>query len=120
MERQKKIVKKTRVIKVCSEESWDCYVTKAFKQGCPVVVHFSASWCTPSRAMSPFFEELALQYKYVLFLSVDVDEAKEVASKLEIKAMPTFVLMKNGAPNYKLVGANPVELSKRIKGFTYG
>lgn len=36
MERQKKIVKKTRVIKVSSEESWDCYVTKAFKQGCPV------------------------------------------------------------------------------------
>lgn len=41
-------------------------------------MHFSASWCTPSRAMSPFFEELALQYKYVLFLSVDVDEAKVI------------------------------------------
>ncbi|KAL4030241.1 hypothetical protein IC575_008477 [Cucumis melo] len=118
MERQKKIVKK-RVIKVGSEESWDYYVTKASLQGCPAVVHFSASWCTPSRTMSPFFEELALEYKSVLFLSVDVDEAKEVASKLEIKAMPTFVLMKNGAPDHKLVGANPEELRKRIKAFIY-
>lgn len=42
------------------------------------VVHFSASWCTPSRTMSPFFEELALEYKSVLFLSVDVDEAKVI------------------------------------------
>lgn len=43
-----------------------------------VVVHFSASWCTPSRAMNPFFEELALVYKSVLFLSVDVDETKVI------------------------------------------
>ncbi|XP_022139348.1 thioredoxin-like protein CXXS1 [Momordica charantia] len=120
MEGHKKVVKKSRVIKVGSEGSWDYYVAKAFKQGFPVAVHFSASWCTPSRAMSHFFEELALEYKGVVFLSVDVDETKDVASKLEIKAMPTFVLMKDGAPNFKLVGANPVELRKRINGFIYG
>lgn len=36
---------------------------------------------------------------------------------MEIKAMPTFVLMKEGAQVDKLVGANPDEIRKRIVGF---
>ncbi|XP_021892959.1 thioredoxin-like protein CXXS1 [Carica papaya] len=107
MERQKM---KSRVFKVASAQSWDSFVT----QTSSVVVHFTASWCRPSVAMNPFFEELALTYKNILFLLVDVDEIKEVASKMEIKAMPTFVLMKEGSQVDKLVGANPLEIKKRI------
>uniref|UniRef100_A0ABL6UV74 Thioredoxin domain-containing protein n=1 Tax=Cannabis sativa TaxID=3483 RepID=A0ABL6UV74_CANSA len=62
----------------------------------------------PSVAMNPIFEELASTYTDVLFLTVDVDE---------IKAMPTFVLMRNGAQVDKLVGANPDEIKKRIDSF---
>ncbi|KAK7832305.1 thioredoxin-like protein CXXS1 [Quercus suber] len=108
---------KTRVVKVDSLESWDFYVTQATNQGTPIVIHFSAAWCIPSVAMNPFFEELASSFPDVLFLTVDVDEVKEAATKLEIKAMPTFVLMKNGAPVDKLVGANPEEIRKRIDSF---
>ncbi|OAY26044.1 thioredoxin-like protein CXXS1 [Manihot esculenta] len=108
---------KSRVLKVESLESWDLYVTQANNQGCPIVIHFTASWCIPSVAMNPFFEELASAYPDVLFLSVDVDEVKEVAAKLEVKAMPTFVLMKDGAQIDRLVGANPEEIRKRIDGF---
>lgn len=38
---------------------------------------------------------------------------------MEIKAMPTFVLMKEGAQVDKLVGANPDEIRKRIAGFLH-
>ncbi|CAL5335782.1 unnamed protein product [Camellia sinensis] len=107
-------LKKSRVVKVNSEETWDLFVTKARDQGCPIVVHFTASWCLPSVAMNPFFEEMALSYRDVLFLVVDVDEVKEVATRMEIKAMPTFVLMREGAQVDKLVGANPAEIKKRI------
>lgn len=41
-----------------------------------VFVHFGASWCVPSLAMNAFFEELAMTYKDILFILVDVDEAK--------------------------------------------
>ncbi|KAF5472872.1 hypothetical protein F2P56_009541 [Juglans regia] len=107
---------KSRVVKVDSLESWDMYVTQATSKGCPIVVHFTAAWCMPSVAMNPFFEEVASSYPDVLFLTVDVDEVKEVATKLEIKAMPTFWLMRDGAPLDKLVGANPEEVRKRIDG----
>ncbi|KAJ9671978.1 hypothetical protein PVL29_025567 [Vitis rotundifolia] len=82
-----------------------------------VVVHFTAAWCIPSVAMTAFFEDLALNYQDMLFLVVDVDEVKEVASKMEIKAMPTFLLMREGAQVDKLVGANPDEIRKRTEAF---
>ena len=36
---------------------------------------------------------------------------------MEIKAMPTFLLMREGTAVDKLVGANPEEIRKRIDGF---
>ncbi|XP_022954644.1 thioredoxin-like protein CXXS1 [Cucurbita maxima] len=103
-----------RVVKIESMESWNSFVTKAAQQDSLIVVHFTASWCMPSVAMNPFFEELAFNYPDALFLTVDVDEVKEVAAKMEIKAMPTFLLMKNGTQIGKLVGANPEEVRKMI------
>lgn len=41
-----------------------------------------------------------------------------MAAKLEIKAMPTFLMMKNGTQIDKLVGANPEEIRKRIGAYT--
>lgn len=106
---------KSKVVKVDSKDSWEFHVNQATNQGSPIVVHFTAAWCMPSVAMNPFFEELATNFPDVSFLTVDVDEVKEVASKYEVKAMPTFLLMKNGSPIDKLVGANPDEIKKRIE-----
>ncbi|GFP89975.1 thioredoxin-like protein cxxs1 [Phtheirospermum japonicum] len=106
----------SRVAKVESAKTWDMFIAQANNQGCPVVVHFTASWCMPSVAMEPFLEELALSHQDILFLLVDVDETKEVASKMEVKAMPTFLLMKDGVVVDKIIGANPDEIKKRVLG----
>ncbi|KAG1365369.1 thioredoxin-like protein CXXS1 [Cocos nucifera] len=110
---------KSRVVKVDSEESWNLSISQANNQGSPVFVHFSASWCVPSLAMNSYFEELAKTYQDIVFLLVDVDELKGVASKMEVKAMPTFVLMRDGAVITKIVGANPGEMKKRIDAFAH-
>ncbi|MED6212326.1 Thioredoxin-like protein cxxs1 [Stylosanthes scabra] len=110
---------KPRVVVIDSLESWESYVTQASNQNSPIVVHFTASWCMPSVAMNPFFEELALIYPDALFLTVDVDEVKEVAKRFDVKAMPTFVVLKDGAPLEKVVGANPEEIKKRIDTFVH-
>lgn len=103
--------------KIDSAESWNFYVSQAKNQNCPIVAHFTALWCIPSVFMNSFFEELAFNYKDALFLIVDVDEVKEVASQLEVKAMPTFLFLKDGNAMDKLVGANPDEIKKRVDGF---
>ncbi|XP_058730527.1 thioredoxin-like protein CXXS1 [Vicia villosa] len=106
--------KKSKVVKIDSLKSWEQYITEATNKGYFVMVHFSAYWCMPSIAMDPFFEELASTYQDVIFLKVDVDEVKEVATKMEINAMPTFLLMNGETPVDKIVGANPDELRKRM------
>ncbi|KAL6999395.1 Thioredoxin-like protein cxxs1 [Sarracenia purpurea var. burkii] len=118
MEGHEQLVK-SRVVKVDSEETWNFFINQARKQGCAVIVHFTAAWCIPSVAMKPFFQNLAVSFQDTLFLTVDVDDVKEVASKMKIKAMPTFVLMRGGVEVDKLVGANPDEISKRIDGFVH-
>ncbi|XP_010999543.1 PREDICTED: thioredoxin-like protein CXXS1 isoform X1 [Populus euphratica] len=108
---------KSRVVMVESEESWDFYISQATTQTRPIAVHFTSSWCMPSVAMNPVFEDLASAHPDILFLTVDVDAVKEVAAKMEVKAMPTFVLMKDRAQVAKIVGANPEEIRKRIDSF---
>ncbi|XP_042482249.1 thioredoxin-like protein CXXS1 [Macadamia integrifolia] len=110
---------KSRVVKVESQESWGLLVSQANSQRCPMVVHFTAAWCMPSVVMKPLLEELALVHQNILFLSVDVDEVKKVASKMEIKAMPTLLLLREGAQVDKVVGANPEEIKKRIDNFVH-
>ncbi len=105
----------SKVVKVDSKQTWDSFVAQATKQGSPIVAHFTASWCIPSVAMNPFIEELASTYQDIMFILVDVDDVQEVASKYEVKAMPTFLLMKEGTQVDKLVGANPDEIKKRIE-----
>ncbi|XP_027342624.1 thioredoxin-like protein CXXS1 isoform X1 [Abrus precatorius] len=115
----KEQLKKSKVIKIDSIKSWEHHISHATNQNYPVVVHFTAFWCVPSIVMNPFFQELASTYQNVLFLTLDVDEVKEIASKLEIKAMPTFLLLSGGAPVDKIVGANPDEIRKRIDEFIH-
>ncbi|CAL0300851.1 unnamed protein product [Lupinus luteus] len=108
---------KSKVVIIDSLQSWDFYLNQASNKDLPIVVHFTASWCMPSVAMNSFFEELASSYPNGLFLTVDVDEVKEVATKMEVKAMPTFLVLKDGVAVEKVVGANPEEIKKRIDGF---
>ena len=42
---------------------------------------------------------------------------REVATRMDVKAMPTFLLVKDSAPLEKVIGANPEEIKKRIDGF---
>ncbi|CAL5200765.1 unnamed protein product [Lathyrus oleraceus] len=116
MENQEHL-KKSKVIKIDSKESWEHYISYATNQNYPVVVHFSAFWCVPSIIMNPFFQKLASNYQDVLFLTLDVDEVKEIASKMEIKAIPTFLLLNGGTLVDKIVGANSDELRKRVDHF---
>uniref|UniRef100_A0A453D1U0 Thioredoxin domain-containing protein n=1 Tax=Aegilops tauschii subsp. strangulata TaxID=200361 RepID=A0A453D1U0_AEGTS len=79
-----------------------------------VAAHFGASWCVTSLSMNYKFEELAQTHPDMLFLFVDVDDVPGVSSKLGVKAMPTFFLIKGKEVVKKIVGANSDELHKMV------
>lgn len=53
-------------------------------------------------------------YTDVRFFKVDVDEVPDVAADLAIRAMPTFVLFKEGERVGEVVGANDKALEAAI------
>ncbi|XP_037348977.1 thioredoxin domain-containing protein 8 isoform X2 [Talpa occidentalis] len=59
-----------------------------------VVVEFSAKWCGPCKRISPLIHAMSQQYQNVMFASIDVDDAQELAEMYNIRAIPTFLLFK--------------------------
>ncbi len=71
-----------------------------------VVVDFFATWCGPCKMIAPKFEELSKMYPSIAFLKVDVDESAELTEKFDIRAMPTFVFLRDGILVHKIEGAD--------------
>ncbi|TKY88904.1 hypothetical protein EX895_002145 [Sporisorium graminicola] len=85
-----------------------------------VVVDFHATWCGPCKVIAPIFQRLVSQYTNVVFLKVDVDRVQPVAQKYSVRAMPTFLFLKNKSVVDTLQGADPNRLSALVKQHSSG
>jgi thioredoxin 2 len=74
-----------------------------------VLVDLWATWCQPCRMVSPALEELARERAGRLKLvKVDVDTAPAVATRFEVRAVPTLLVMRNGDVIAQQAGATPL------------
>ena len=69
--------------------------------------------------IAPKVVEFSKQYPNANYLKVDVDELSELAQEYGIRAMPTFMIFKDGEKVDELVGANPVALEQKIKTYVH-
>ena len=60
------------------------------------IKHYTATWCSPCRALYPIMQEIALQNPSVNYEQVDVDANQAEATAMGIRSIPVVIVMKNG------------------------
>ncbi len=74
----------------------------------PVVVDFWAPWCVWCRKLAPIYEEVAsLMKREMTFVTVNVDEERNLAERYGISSLPTLKFFCEGREIGEMVGALP-------------
>lgn len=81
----------------------------------PVLVDFWANWCGPCHMLAPILDKVVAGFSGALSLvKVETDRHQELATRFQIRSLPTVMLFKDGQPVEQLLGVQPEQVLKNL------
>ena len=71
----------------------------------PVLVDFYATWCGPCKMLAPVLKQVKEELgDRIKIIKIDTDKNQELASKYQVRSVPTMILFQNGKQLWRQSG----------------
>ena len=71
----------------------------------PVLIDFFATWCGPCKMLGPILKEVKDSLgDRISIIKIDVDKNQQIASKYQVRGVPTMILYQSGKQLWRQSG----------------